>query len=175
MILDFFLNSSVECSIESAGVLCQLTRPNYGLIELGKNGPLIVDRLLYLVDQHCHNSDSLLFCLNVLSNIASGMNSGDSEVASCMFEQSNAIKRILQVIKRSGMRSSLVDEQVISILLHFPDSVPQNDALPFLFSVINQEDKGVSVQRLRQKAKLCLRLMGSSSEEEETFCKFSYS
>uniref|UniRef100_A0AC34FIS7 Uncharacterized protein n=1 Tax=Panagrolaimus sp. ES5 TaxID=591445 RepID=A0AC34FIS7_9BILA len=174
VILDYILNSNIKCSIEAAGVLSQLTRPNYGLIELGKHSEAIVECLLIHVECHCKTAETMLLCISALANIAEGMaTSGESSDSTInyLFEQQNAISKILNAIKRSGTRNVLVDEQVLSLLIHFPESAPQQDSLNFLLSILSQTEESTTTknQRLRQKASLCMRLLGTSDEEEETF------
>uniref|UniRef100_A0A914YKY0 Uncharacterized protein n=1 Tax=Panagrolaimus superbus TaxID=310955 RepID=A0A914YKY0_9BILA len=174
MILDYILNSNIKCSIEAAGVLSQLTRPNYGLIELGKHSDAVVECLLIHIECHCRSAETMLLCIAALANIVEGMTtSGESSDSTInyLFEQQNAIARILNAIKRSGTRNVLVDEQILSLLIHFPESAPHQDSLNFLLSILSQtEESTTKNQRLRQKASLCMRLLsGSSDEEEETF------
>uniref|UniRef100_A0AC35FKG4 Uncharacterized protein n=1 Tax=Panagrolaimus sp. PS1159 TaxID=55785 RepID=A0AC35FKG4_9BILA len=170
MILDYILNSSIKCSIEAAGVLSQLTRPNYGLIELGKHSAAVVECLLIHIESHCKIAETMLLCISALANIAEGMTSGESSDSTInyLFEQQNALTRILNAIKLPGTRNSLVDEQVLSLLIHFPESAPSQDSLNFLLSILSQTEDSKN-QRNRQKASLCMRLIGTSDEEEETF------
>lgn len=170
MILDFILNSNIKCSIEACGVLSQLTRPNYALVELGKHSEAIIDCLLIHIEHHCTSAETMLLCVACLANMAEDRCSGDDSTMGCIFDQFNVTSRILFAIRNPVTRNALVDDQVLSLLIHFPDSASHQDSLNFLLTILSQTE-GPKNQRLRQKASLCMRMIGTNSEEEETFRK----
>uniref|UniRef100_A0A7E4UMT7 INSC_LBD domain-containing protein n=1 Tax=Panagrellus redivivus TaxID=6233 RepID=A0A7E4UMT7_PANRE len=176
-ILDYLLDASIDCSIEAAGVLSQLTRPSHGLVVLAEHEVAVVDRLLYLIDDHCKTPETALLCLSALANVATGhgANSGDSDASVCyLLENRHAIRRVLAVVRNEDVRSDLVDEQILTLLLNFSDIVPTQEALHFLMKIMASDSEGKKQPAgLRHKASLCMRMiastMHSSGEDEEDF------
>ncbi|GMT14907.1 hypothetical protein PFISCL1PPCAC_6204, partial [Pristionchus fissidentatus] len=161
--LPFLLSSlsspSFSISIESAGLLTQLSNPSSCHIQIDNMEP-IVNRLLGLIDE-CQSSEHLLLASSALANI--------SHLHCPILYERNAVRRIIDAFRKRDCQSIFVQEQMVTIFSRlsarkYEDFLIAQGAVPLLLEMITATDShnGEYCRRIRYKAAVCIGTLAAS-------------
>lgn len=105
IVIELLCSSPLQCAVEAAGVLTQLTSPNHPFTKPGKLIFATVPRLLQLLDDST-SVEAVLLCTAALANLSS-----QDEVTELLY-QKNAVLRLVKACGRSNCANAFVFEQV---------------------------------------------------------------
>lgn len=158
-LLSSLSSSSFSLSIESAGLLTQLTNPSSCHIQIDNMEP-IVNRLLGLIDE-CRSSEHLLLASSALANI--------SHLHCPILYERNAVRRLIDAFRRKDCHSIFVQEQMVTIFSRLSARKYENfliaqGAVPLLLEMITATDShnGEYCRRIRYKAAVCIGTLAAS-------------
>ncbi|GMS84292.1 hypothetical protein PENTCL1PPCAC_6467 [Pristionchus entomophagus] len=158
-LLSSLSSSSFSLSIESAGLLTQLTNPSSCHIQIDNMEP-IVNRLLGLIDE-CQSSEHLLLASSALANI--------SHLHCPILYERNAVRRLIGGLRRKDCQSIFVQEQMVTIFSRLSARKYENfliaqGAVPLLLEMITATDShnGEYCRRIRIQAAVCIGTLAAS-------------
>ncbi|CAD6192171.1 unnamed protein product [Caenorhabditis auriculariae] len=155
--------TSPQCSIESAGILTQLTNPQHSFVRLTAVQP-IVSRLLDLIDT-CSTGDSLLLATAALNNVALQ----HPNIIDILFKH-NAIQRFISAYHRENCSTIFVQEQIVTALSRlaarrYEEALVGQNAVPVLLEMLSlTHPLHVDYcRRIRYKAAVCIGTLANTN------------